>query len=289
LQIIGITRAAPDEAEIFAELLLKYKMDVNVPYIDGMNVAMLFTALGNSSAVMVLLNAGGIKVDLSVVDKYNRNIVFYAAYACVADRSRVLAAVLERGADPRVVDTAGVTPLLAAARNGDEHSVMLLMNKKFTPLDRRVENPGWKAPKKQRSEKKEKQSLVERAKKMKRESLLAQAAAPGGGGGPQSTSKMIPRMARSVTIGVAESDEKGWARSPRAPYSPGKYKGVDGDELNRKDALGYGPHSVSTPSFVHPLTHTLACSPVVVSLSIHHVHAFSLCAVSLCWVKRNIL
>lgn len=238
LIVIGITRASSDEAVIFASLILEYKMDVNAPHIDGMSIPLILTAIGHTRATMLLLEDDSVKVDLSVVDKFNRNIAFYAAYASVADRSAILAAVLERGADPLIVDTAGVTPLLAAARNGDEQSVMLLMNKAFTPLDRRVENPDWVPPKKQKSEKKEKRSLVERAKKMQRDSALAQAAGDHDGKA-QSTTKMIPRIARNVVIGVAESDERGWAFLPRPAYTPGKYKGVSGDELNRKDAFGF--------------------------------------------------
>jgi len=61
----------------------------------------------------------------------------------VSDRSRLLAAVLERGADPLVADKANVTPLLAACRNGDAKTAMLLSNKPFTPTNRTVDNPEY--------------------------------------------------------------------------------------------------------------------------------------------------
>lgn len=257
LIVIGVSRATPAESEVFADLILKYEVDVNTPHIEGMNILLIMTAVGHTNAATKLLNSDKLKCDLTVADVHGRNIVWYASYACVADRSKILAAVLERGADATVSDKAGVTPLLAACRNGDEKSAMILLNKPFTPQNRRVDNPDYVNPikKKKEKEKKEKpkrrsfEALKERAKAKIAEKKASMASKGEDDGGDehekhksaQSTSEMIPRIPRNVILGATQSDEIGWAKIPLPPYSPGPWKGIPADEVNKKDALGYTP------------------------------------------------
>lgn len=85
-----------------------------------------------------------IKTDLK--DVHDRNIVFYCAYAKDDDRTVLLRKVLELGADPFCKDDRGITPLLAAARSGDEVAMALLMNTPFTYKDRKVKNPSYTKP-----------------------------------------------------------------------------------------------------------------------------------------------
>ena len=80
------------------------------------------------------------------VDKYNRNIAFYASYACHEDRSWILRKVLELNANPRCPDVFGVTPLIAACRNGDANTVSILINKDYRFQNMTVPNPNYTKP-----------------------------------------------------------------------------------------------------------------------------------------------
>lgn len=160
------------------------------------------------------------------MDKYNRNLAFYAAYGCVDTRLDVLKAVLERGADPHCADTNGVTPLLAAARNGDERSVMVLMNKAFTPKALHRPNPKYVKPK-------GKKMTLANAKARAAEALEARKSNLA-----QYTSTRCPRIPINAQLGEKQTEDN-LAKIPYSAYTAGPWKGVGGDELNRKDNLGF--------------------------------------------------
>merc|ERR1711988_1264280 len=124
---------------------------------------MMFCALGHSDACHIIMDAADAgKVDLKweFKDDHGRNIVWYAAYGSVDDRTPVLKRALLNKAENNTPDEFGVTPLMAAFRNGDWKSVSILMNKPFTYKENLRKNPEYKEPVE------EKESLLTRMSSM---------------------------------------------------------------------------------------------------------------------------
>eukprot|EP00041_Stephanoeca_diplocostata_P006162 m.77641 g.77641 ORF g.77641 m.77641 type:complete len:1596 (+) comp16204_c0_seq5:127-4914(+) len=253
LFVIGIENTTHVGATHFAKLMLRYDLDYNAKYTDGLTLFTLMTALGHVDACIYLIDQvkeKGLKpVDLSSVDVYHRNAAFYAAYGCTLDRTRLLKRILEAGGDPRVCDSQGANCLLAAARNGDDKTMMILLNKPFTPFDRTVRNRQYEKPR----------GSAKSPEAGQKHKLSYKA--------PQRASRMVPKEPRQAIYGktegyvLPENDvqgqkvEKNWAAVPRQPYTvptagesyddvrhvSANFRGFEGDELNAPDKFGYSP------------------------------------------------
>lgn len=219
LLVTGLLKANHREANAFSEMALSYSIDVGCPQVDGMSFFMLCVALGHTDAAMAILNENrdsGLALDLTLQDSQTRTLVFYASYCCLDDRSPVLKRLLEMGADATASDSFGVTPFLAAARNGDAVSAALLINKPFAFKTPSIPNPDYVKPEKK---KKKRLSAMFKAMTKKEENPLQR-----------------PKVMSSPAAMVGpwgETFEKtesvgNLLLMPRPAYVPGNWKGISG-------------------------------------------------------------
>jgi ankyrin repeat protein/Ca2+-binding EF-hand superfamily protein len=135
LCISALLKANKKDALEWIELFRKHKLNFDVRRSYGINITNALVALGHADAALTILKDTEHKVELDVVDDRNRSLLFYAAYSRRNETTAVLEYLLEKGTDPRIADGDGVTPLLAAARNNDNNSVMRLRNINFSPVE----------------------------------------------------------------------------------------------------------------------------------------------------------
>lgn len=66
LLVIGVMKSNHVEAVSFAKLALKYDVDFNTPFVDGMSLFMMLVAIGHTHAAKEILNSGR-KIDMAQV------------------------------------------------------------------------------------------------------------------------------------------------------------------------------------------------------------------------------
>lgn len=145
--VLALMNATHKDAVVWAELFMEHGIDFDKKRSpNGINLFNLCVALGHNQAALTVLDSDS-KASHNIIDDRNRSALFYAAYSNRDDRSEVLQRLLEMDADPTAPDVDGVTPLLAAARNNDLKSFMILRNRDFEPLapERKI-NPSMPPP-----------------------------------------------------------------------------------------------------------------------------------------------
>ena len=131
--IIALMRSTPDGAGKWVELFLKLGLDFSVPRSSGISLVGALIALGHASAAMAVLTNTKLKIDMNATDDKGRSLLFYACYSKRDDRTDVLRHLLENGADVTKAANDGTTPAMAAVRNNDLRSFLMIRNVSFYP------------------------------------------------------------------------------------------------------------------------------------------------------------
>lgn len=102
---------------------------------DGFTALHLAAYFGRENAIPILLHAGA---DADSVA--NNGTSLRPLHAATAARCpTIVGALLEAGADPAATQEGGFTPLMAAAKHGDEDSIRLLLARGADPLQAAVD------------------------------------------------------------------------------------------------------------------------------------------------------
>jgi ankyrin repeat protein len=103
--------------------LLQQKVDVNAPGKDGTPALHWFVRVNDLEMAQLLVRAGA---DVRMADRYGVTPLFVA---CANGNDAMIRMLLDSGADPNSVDPTGETALMIAARTGDLDSVRSLLDR----------------------------------------------------------------------------------------------------------------------------------------------------------------
>jgi ankyrin repeat protein len=100
--------------------LLSQKVDVNAPGKDGTPALHWVVRIDDIDTAKLLIKAGA---NVKLADRYGVTPIFLA---CTNGNAAMIKLLLDSGADPNTVDPAGETALMTAAKGGDVESVRVL-------------------------------------------------------------------------------------------------------------------------------------------------------------------
>jgi ankyrin repeat protein len=103
--------------------LLQQKVDVNAPGKDGTPALHWVVRVDDVETAELLIRAGA---DAKLADRYGVTPLFLA---CTNGNARMIKLLVDAGADPNTVDPTGETALMTAARVGDLESVKILLDR----------------------------------------------------------------------------------------------------------------------------------------------------------------
>jgi ankyrin repeat protein len=103
--------------------LLQQKVDVNAPGKDGTPALHWVVRVDDLETAELLIRAGA---DAKLADRYGVTPLFLA---CTNGNGRMIKLLIDAGADPNTVDPTGETALMVASRVGDLESVKVLLDR----------------------------------------------------------------------------------------------------------------------------------------------------------------
>ena len=112
--VTPLERAAENASLAMVERLLDGGADAGAARTSGLTALMTAARTGNAAIVEALLDHGA---DLNAATTETRSTALM--WGLAAPHPAIVRLLLERGADPSIETTAGFTPLMFAARNGD--------------------------------------------------------------------------------------------------------------------------------------------------------------------------
>src|SRR5881397_423860 len=103
--------------------LLQQKVDVNAPGKDGTPALHWVVRVDDLETAGLLIRAGA---NAKLADRYGVTPLYLA---CVNGNASMIRLLLDAGADPNSKDAAGETALMTAARTGDAEAVKVLLDR----------------------------------------------------------------------------------------------------------------------------------------------------------------
>ncbi len=123
---VRLAEAAMQRDVAAVRALIEQKVDVNAPGKDGTPALHWVVRVDDLETVKLLFRAGA---NAKLADRYGVTPLFLA---CSNGNAAMIRLLLEYGADPNMADPAGETPLMIAARVGDLESVKALLDRGAT-------------------------------------------------------------------------------------------------------------------------------------------------------------
>ena len=131
--VIALMRSTAKAAHKWVALFLKLGLDFSAPQSSGISLVAVLIALGHTTAAMAVLTNPDITINLDATDDKGRSLLFYACFSKRDDRTDILRYLLEHGADPTKMASDGTTPAIAACRNNDLKTFLMIRNVDFLP------------------------------------------------------------------------------------------------------------------------------------------------------------